>query len=424
MKPLHLLVISCLCIISACSTNDRAANPMSVQVIDWQGKPIANVTVVMGNQAGAVEPLSSTDAHGEAHFASAPPNATVTAAFSCYAPSANRTSYYVDIAYGVNVSAVTLTPGACDERSQEVNVKVTDKVAGITSRDVTIGPITYGGSDVTIDFGSAVQGDGNISVFAVGYDDAGNIKGYGYPLDRPAVDGSVTDVVIDRTDLVQNTHRFANVPSNTVSHYAYASLLRKHAATNLPPNFSGGAAPVPPTVTTYSSEGFADSHQFGAAADLDRDGDGAADATVGVISLLRNASDQLFDFGLTPPVPGDLILNSGTAGRPVISWSNNDSRSTAQGVTLSYRSNTPQRVSFYYSMTVPASSTGLVFPELPDVLAAFRPEAYSELSLVTMKFDKPAGYDDYLKAVADYTGRFTEAQGMSRYSYARISRLP
>jgi hypothetical protein len=315
MKPLYLVVISCLCILPACSTNDRAANPMSVQVIDWQGKGIANATVVMGNQAGAVESLSSTDAHGEAHFSSAPPNATVTAAFSCYAPSANRTYYYLDIAYGVNVSAVTLTLGTCDERSQEVNVKVTDKVAGVTSRDVTIGPITYGGSDVMIDFGSAVQDDGNISVFAAGYDDAGNIKGYGYSLDRPAVDGSVIDVAIDRTDLVQNTHRFGNVPSNTVSYYAYASLLRKHAATNLPPNFIGSAAPLPPTVTTYSSGSFADSHQFGASVDLDRDGDGNVDATVGVIRFLRNATDQLFDFGLTPVVPGDLTFNPGTAGK-------------------------------------------------------------------------------------------------------------
>ena len=127
-----------------------------------------------------MESFSSTDADGEAHFAFAPPDATVTAAFSCYAPSANRTYYSADIVYGVNVSAVTLTLGTCDERSQEVNVKVTDRVAGITSRDVTIGPITYGGSDVRIDFGSAVQDDGNISVFATGYDDAGNIKGYGY----------------------------------------------------------------------------------------------------------------------------------------------------------------------------------------------------------------------------------------------------
>ena len=166
----------------------------------------------------------------------------------------------------------------------------------------------------------------------------------GISLDRPAVDGSVIDVVIDRTDLVQHTHRFGNVPSNTVSYYAYGSLLRKHAATNLPPNFSGGAAPLPPTVTTYSSGSFADSHQFGASVDLDRNGDGNVDATVGVIRFLRNAADQLFDFGLTPLVPGDLTFNPGEAGRPVISWSNNDSRSTAQGLTLSHRSNTPQRI--------------------------------------------------------------------------------
>ena len=75
-------------------------------------------------------------------------------------------------------------------------------------------------------------------------------------------------------------------------------------------------------------------------------------------------------------------------------------------------------------MTVPASYTGVIFPELPDMLAAFRPGAYSNLSLETVKFDGPTSYNDYLKAIANYNGRFYEAGALSSYSYARISRLP
>jgi hypothetical protein len=55
-----------------------------------------------------------------------------------------------------------------------------------------------------------------------------------------------------------------------------------------------------------------------------------------MIRFLRTGTDQIFAFGLTPRVPGDLTFDPGEAGRPVISWSNNDFRSTAHGLTLSH----------------------------------------------------------------------------------------
>jgi len=423
MKPLRLFVIFCIFIIAACNTNSSTTGQMQVKVIDGQGNGIANATVVVGTQDGVLESFLSTDNLGEAYFDSAPSSATISAAFSCYAPSANRTYYYVDIAYGVNVSAVTLTLGTCGQNTQRVNINVTDKVAGITYREVTLGPITYSGSSVTMDV-YELQDDGKTSVFATGYDDAGNIKGYGFALDQPAIDGSLINIAIDRTDLIQHTHLFGNVPLSTVSYYAFASLLRKHAATNLPFNFAGDMAPVPASVTTYSTGSFADNNMFGASVNLDQNSDGNADADIGLIRYLRNASGQFFDFSLAPLVPGNLIFNPGAAGRPIISWSNNDSRSTVQNLALSYSSTSPQRISFYYTMTVPASYTGVIFPELPDMLAAFRPGAYSNLSLETVKFDGPTSYNDYLKAIANYNGRFYEAGALSSYSYARISRLP
>jgi hypothetical protein len=75
-------------------------------------------------------------------------------------------------------------------------------------------------------------------------------------------------------------------------------------------------------------------------------------------------------------------------------------------------------------MTAPASATGLVFPELPDELAAFRPGAYDNLSLNTTKFDSPTNYEDYLKALPGFNGYCYGEAGLSSYSYARISRLP
>lgn len=423
MKLQHIFVVFCLFVIAACSTDQQTTDHLAVKVIDGQGKGIANVTVVVGNQAGELKSYVTTNDRGEAYFNSLPSNATVTAAFSCYSSSADRTYYYIDTTYDVNVAALNLSLGTCEQLTQTVDVKVTNKVAGVTYSEVTLGPITYGGTDVNMDV-YELQDDGNISVFATGYDDDGDIKGYGFALDQPAIDGSMIDVVIDRTDLVQHTHSFANVPSSTVSYYAFASLLRKHAQTNLPLNFISNTAPVPAAITTYAFDGFSDNNMFGAGVMLDQDSDGNSDGEVGLARYVQKASDQVFDFSSAPALPGDLAYDQGTIGRPIIFWSNKDASSTAQKLIISYRSDAPERTSSYYYITAPASATSLVFPELPDMLSAFRPSAYSNLSLETLKFDRPASYNDYLEAVAKYNGRFYEAVGLSSYGYAGISRMP
>ena len=194
--------------------------------------------------------------------------------------------------------------------------------------------------------------------------------------------------------------------------------------TNLPFNFAVGTTPLPGTVTTYSASSFSDNNLFGAAVNLDQDSDGDADATVGLIRYLRNASDQFFDFDLAPVVPSNLTFTPSAAGRPIISWSDNDLESTIQKIAFSYSSTVPQKKSSYYTMTVPSSTDSLVFPELPDILTAFRPETYSNLSVDSMKFDTPTSYNYYLKAVAYYNGRFYEADGLSSYGYAGITSMP
>ena len=95
-----------------------------------------------------------------------------------------------------------------------------------------------------------------------------------------------------------------------------------------------------------------------------------------------------------------------------------------QKLIISYRSQETEKVSFSYYLTAPATATSLVFPELPDTLAAFRPSAYSSLSLETMKFDKPIAYSNFLNAISNYNGRFYEAAGLKSYGYAGISIQP
>lgn len=421
---LRLWIVAGLFVLSACGTDTQPPNGMHVKVIDGQGKGVANATVVIGTQTGAMESVLSTDARGEAYFPTVPGNATVTAAFSCLATSANRTYYNTDIAYGVNVPAVKLMVGTCEEDNRQVKVNVTDGVAGITARDATLGPITYSGSTVTLYVSGGVQDDGNVSAFASGYDDQDNIKGYGFALDRPAADGTVIDLVIDRTDLVGLAHRFKNIPPKTMSYYCFALLIRKQAMTSLPYNGSWGAATLPSAVTTYHSAAFADNNMFNATVMLDQDDDGKDDANVGLVRYRRNASAQVFDFSLTPSIPRDLVYSPGTAGRPAISWSNGDPLATVQRVTVRQSATTPLKTRLNCTMSVPPSAASLVFPELPDALAAFRPGGYSTLSLETMKFDGSASYRAYLEAIAAHDGRFYEAAGFDSYGFTSISRQP
>jgi len=424
MKLRQFFVVFCLLAIAACSDDDPNANRLTVKVIDGYGQGIENATVVIGNQSGGLMSYVTTNEIGEAYFSSLPSNATVTAAFSCYASSYKTTYYYLETIYDVNISAVTLMLGTCGQNTQrEVDIHVTYEVEGIAFSDVTLGPITYSGTNVTMDV-YGFQDDGNISVFATGYDNEDNIKGYGFALDQPVVDGSVIDIVIDRTDLVQHTHSLVNVPLNTVSYSAFASLLRKHSATNLPYNFVGDTAPVPATITTYSFDSFSDSNEFGASLTLDQDNDGNSDGRVGFARYVQDASDQVYDFSLVPALPGDLTYNQGTTSRPIISWTNNDTLSTAQKLFISYRSQEPERASFSCSLTAPATVTSLIFPELPDTLAAFRPSAYNALSLRTMKFDKSITYNDFLDPMFNYIGLFYEVSGLSSYAYSFISLQP
>jgi len=424
MKLYQVFTIFCVIAIAGCSGEDPQTNRLAVKVIDGYGEGIENATVAVGNQSGDLISYVTTDEIGEAHFSSLPSNATVTAAFSCYDSSYKTTYYYLETIYDVNVSGVTLMLGTCGQNTQrKVDIHVTYEFEGIDYSEVTLGPITYSGTNLTMDV-YGLQDDGNISVFATGYDNEDNIKGYGFALDQSVVDGRVIDIVIDRTDLVQLTHSLVNVPLDTESYSAFASLLRKHSATNLPYNFVGNTAPVPATISTYSFDSFSDSNEFGASLTLDLDSDGNADGQVGFDRYVQDASDQVYDFSSVPALPSDLTYNQGTTSRPIISWTNNDSLSTAQKVFINYSCQEPEKASFYYGLTAPTTATSLIFPELPDTLAAFLPSGYSTLSLKTIKFDKSITYNDFLNPMYNYIGLFYEASEFSCYAYSFISLQP
>lgn len=402
--------------------------PLTVSVVDYLGQAMANATVVVGDREGAIQSYLSTNELGEAHFDEVPPDATVTAAYSCYAPAQARTNYFVDAVYAVNMPSLRFFLGSCGQSvTPQVVVDVANQIAGVTFIEVTLGPITLGADTAaaTADPEAMdvyeVQSDGNVSVVAVGLDESGTLIGYGLALDRPAVQGTAISVVIDRTDLGRHTHGFANVPASASGYFVAAGFIRKQATTIIGSNTTGGGAPLPDSVTTYSTGSFAEHHLFLAGVTLDRDSDGNGDAELQLTRYQRDPSDQTFDFSLTPLVPGDLAFDAGVNGRPVISWSNSDSTATVQDIGFVRNTPAPQKARYTYSITAPSSMTTLVFPELPDVVAAFRPEPGSGVSLGITKFARPATYGEYLAAVVNHDGRFYESEPLSSYGHTKIS---
>ena len=424
MKIRRLLFVLCLFMIAACSSSSSSGQ-LSVRVVDDQGRVLANVAVVMGGPDGVMVNYGATNLQGLTFFDSPPANAVLTAAYSCI--SGNITLHSVNVIYGVNVPGVTLVVHTCDQANERnVNFNVTNAIPGSTQSDVTVGPISYGGTQPTFDVAAGIQSDGNFSAFATAYDDLGNVMGYGFALDQPAVAASTVNMTINRTDFARHTHQFINVPQTAASHYAYTSLMRKRALTNLSYNFVWGGGPLPASAVSYSYTGYADNNLLAATVSLP----GGQDATdrisneVGLIRYLKTVSHQTFDFNQAPALPADLAYVQGVSNRPVISWTNHEPSPTLHIIEFAYGAVMPQRVYYQCSITVPPGMNSITFPLLPDALAAYRPVDYSSLSLQTIKFDAAVTYNSYLSIFDLYSGAFWKVDALSRYRYAKFSRAP
>jgi hypothetical protein len=94
---------------------------------------------------------------------------------------------------------------------------------------------------------------------------------------------------------------------------------------------------------------------------------------------------------------------------PTISWSGRDASSQFIKISLSSYITSPTESYFSYSFILPPSRTSIVFPELPETLAAFRPTGYQNLDISTYNYDIYSGYDEYLrKTDMYYSGTYEE----------------
>jgi hypothetical protein len=393
---------------SGCS-DDGNPGSLRVRVVNEGGQEIADATVVLGNSDGSMITYGTTDATGIVRFQNPPNNATVTAGIHCQAYS--RTYYYLAAAYDVNISELTLMLYDCSEGDYgTLNVNVADGLSGIDYREVTVGGLTYGGDSHSFSFGIGsyfFQSDGKFSLVAVGYDANDQPVGYGLLLDQTFSDGMTVDVTIDKTGFGQIEYLMKNIPQSAMRYILANPITRKGADTYV---FSiWGEAPVPASVTIPYILDFGESYRFTATLDIDRDGDEITDSEIGIVRKSLTQSNQTFDFSKTPLIPTDLTFSMTKPDCPTISWNGGDASAQFVGIFLSDSSTAPVKSYFSYSFVLPPSRTNIVFPELPETLAAFRPTGYQGLDISTYNYDIYSGYDDYLrKTDMHYSGTYEE----------------
>jgi hypothetical protein len=418
-----ILVIFISISFSGCGDGGNPGS-LRVRVVNEGGNAIANSTVVLGNPDGSMITFGTTDATGIIRFQNPPYNATVTAALECQSSSYGH--YYLSAEYDVNIPEVTLMLYDCSGSSDSgtLNVNVADGLSGIVWREVTVDGLTYGRGSHSFSFyvwPELFQSDGKFSVVAVGYDENDDPVGYGLLLDQTFYDGVTVDVTIDKTDIGEIEYLMQNIPESAMEYVLLNPIRRKGVDTYV---FSiWGDAPVPSSANIPYILDFGESYRFMALLSVDGDGDGTIDSEIGIQKKSLTQSSQIFDFSETPLILTNLAFSMTKPDCPTISWSGSDTSSQFINIYLSSYITSPDKSYFSYSFILPPSRTSIIFPELPETLAAFRPTRYEYLYISTYNYDIYSGYDDYLrKTDMHYSGMYEEpAELVFSYSETGIS---
>ena len=401
---------------SSLATATTGAASIRVRVIDEiTDAVITGATVVLGNRTGALVTTGTTDTNGEYTFTDPPANATVTAAVSGpYVWNTSRTRYRLDTNYDVNMPEITL---AVEKPSQLLSfdrVKVNISIApGITN---VVGWKYYPNGEwehVVTDnplylavMTSDVQKDGKISIILVGVDANGAPVAYGSLLDQPqTIVGTTVDIVIDKTTIDTATVDLQNVPAAALALITEMDITRSGVNKA---EWSSTVSPPIPSSIVHAVPNYGDWFGSTIAVALDRNSDSAIDGAYGIMRQTKAFADQgmTVDFtaSLYPPIASDTTFTDKGTARPAISWSGTDATSDQVEVEIDYGNvwdaNNPNTEDYRYDLVVPPTRTSIVFPELPDELAAFRPIWTNQpgigFGINNMDIDLAAGYNDWL----------------------------
>ncbi len=132
--------------------------------------------------------------------------------------------------------------------------------------------------------------------------------------------------------------------------------------------------------------GFGSEVSYGIDAELDQDHDGIADSHQSLHLQTSGSapSDQSFDLSKALSAPSVTVIGANTA-TPTLSWSGTDPAATDIYINAGFHS---AETYLYLSLgNLMRSRTSFRYPELPDSLAAFRPNKVDYFSVSTYAYE-------------------------------------
>jgi len=400
---------------------------LRVRVTGNNSTRVQNATIVLGNSNGGMITYGTTDANGEYTFSNPPANATVTAAYSCVYSGNTYTNYSLPVLYDVNVAAVTVGVNDCNSNQTTalgtISVNATNSIGAATYWEIKISGSGYGSNDLSSSqtytvYPSMLQSDGKLSVVVIAEDGSYNPVGYGAVLDQTFVNGMTVNINVNQTfSYVQYT--LNNIPATVKSVGGELSMVRKDQGVYTS-NWGLSSTSTTTTLSVPYIPGFGDTFQYYAGVGLDQNGNGYNDSSLwlGNFGIQASApSNHTFDFSQMPAIPSNVTVSyaTGTA-TPTFSWTGSDA--SADFVMIYGNGNASGGEWLNMDIIASPTRTSVIFPELPPVLASFRPATVTDLTVNNLVNSLVAGYNDYLTTVDQWqtAGTTTIPTGTSKQS--------
>lgn len=369
---------------------------IKVKVQSYYNGALLTATVVLGNSDGSMVSYGTTDSNGEITFNNPPANATITAITSH--SDGSGTQYEIDSKYDVNVSAITFDKESRSNNSDATvaTVALSNSVSGAARYEVCVSgegcsPATLSSSN-TVDIDPLwIQSDGTVSFLAVAYDASDNLIGYGTLLDQTVSSGMNVNLTINKTDISNITYTLSNVPNTAKGLNHYFSVSRKDQELF---DYDNYLTQIPSSVSFSAVPGDGDRFDYDIYLELDQNNDSTNDSGLWIGKRSPTLSSQAFDFSQALAIPSNLAVSGAGTATPAFSWSGIDP--SADFLAISFDEDNYPNDSYYYYIQASPARSSIVFPQLPDTLAALRPTWVSSFGVWGADLDFISGYSDLL----------------------------
>ncbi len=378
------------------SSSNNSSSRTAVTVTNNAGAKLSGVAVVLGDSEGAMKATGITNANGEATFPVAQANATVTAAYSCLYSGSTFTYYSLDVQYDVN-EPVTLAVNDCSiigppaaNAIGTITVNVTNALSGIaiTQNELSTNRSIYYGFNAIISqlsfsiYPYDLQYDGKLSIYVIGRDANGLTVGYGMIQDQTFTDGMTVNITVDKpVSFVQ--YQITNLPLDANRLCTGLNQLR---------SWKGGvwiddcrnlsSSSTETTIAVAYIPGLGDQFQYSVDAFVDSSSSNGWVGSGQYLAIAPSAvlSDQNIDFSQALAAPSDLSVAGSDTVTPELIWTGLDPAADVYFLSAAYHLASGYIGSFYIDYLSPARAS-IKFPELPDSLAAFRPQAVESFGI-------------------------------------------